>query len=339
MLDTVKLRLLDYEVERQNNLSISTVFNTSGEEKNACKLFDMNDGTEIGGAKAYFNTSNLQFDVMSRGAFVKFSVPKTYYQGNNYKSVNQEQTKEVIQHIETELKENGIKTNLFNADLSRIDMFKQIIPDEQFYNYAPIFRAIKGSQKELRDYGTTFLWKNGVEQIAVYDKIKEMLHQKKDISGLPDTIRFENRLLNKRKIEQALEFTKASELVSYYNELEPSYNASMTKNLFKMDTTQFNIQIQKELERRFEYYFENGGRNWVSKFIYSLGTDAVETFGVENFISLARAKWTNKEKQKSYRLRKKINEQIIENTLSKSSFSKRTLLSDLYNELKLKLVA
>jgi len=338
MLDTVKLRLLDYEIEKQNSLSITTIFNTSGEEKNACKLFDMNDGTEIGGTKAYFNTKDLQFDIMTRGAFVKFSVPKTYHQGNNYNSVNQENTKEVFSHIETELKENGIKTDIFNSDLSRIDMFKQIVPDEHFHNYAPIFRTINGTQKELRDYGTTFLWKNSVEQIAVYDKIKEMLHQKKDISGLPDTIRFENRLLNKRKIEQVLEFTKANELIKYYDELEPSYKASIRKNLFRLDTKEFNIAIQKEFEARFEYHFLTGGRQWLNKFIYTLGVDAVEIYGVENIVSLARTKWNNKEKQKAYRLRKKINDTIAETTLSKRCTVNKTLLT-LYNELKTKLVA
>lgn len=342
MLDTVKLQLTDYEVKKENNLRISTVFNTSGEEQNPFKLFDLSDGTEIGGSKAYCNSSNFQFDIMSRGAFVKFSVPKTYYQGNNYKSVNQDQTKEVIQQIETELKESGINTNLFNSNLSRVDMFKQIIPDEQFYNYAPIFRATNGSQKQLRDYGTTFLWKNGVEQIAVYDKIKEMAHNKKDISGLPDTMRFENRLLNKRKIFNSLGFTKANELVKHYDKLEPNYKASMLKNLFRFDSNGFNEAIQSQLERRFDYFYEKrnekGGRYWLNNLLYSLGTDTIETFGVDNFVSLARAKWTNKEKQQAHRLRKKLDEKIFENRMSKRGIENKTLLT-LYNELKLKLVA
>jgi len=337
MLDTLKLRMLDYEVQKQNNLRVSTIFNTSGEEQNPCKLFDIGE-TEIGGTKAYCNTKNFQLDIMGRGAFVKFSVPKTYYEGNNYKSVNQEQTKQVIQNIEFELNENGIKTNLFDADLSRVDMFKQVIPDEQFYNYAPIFRAISGTQKQMRDFGTTFLWKNGVEQICVYDKITEMLHSKKDTSGLPDTIRFENRLLNKKKIEQVLEFTKANELVKYYDELEPTYKANMTKQLFRLNSKELNVAIQNDFERTFEYFFELGGRNWFSKFIYSLGMDKVEMFGVENVVSLARRKWDKAVNQKAYQLRKTLNDRVMEYRLSKKGTVNKSLLS-LYNELKLKLVA
>lgn len=338
MLDTVKIYLEDYEVKKQNNLTISTNYNTSGEEKNSFKLFSLDSGDEIGGNKAYCNTNNFQFDVTSKGAFLKFSVPNVFYQGNNYKSVNQDQTKDSIKVIETDLKNNGISTNLLNGNLSRLDMFKQITPEEKFSNYIPIFRAVKGSQKQLTDYGTTFLWKNGVEQVTVYDKIIEMIHHKKDISGLPDTMRFENRLLNKRKIEQVLEFTKVNELIKYYDELEPAYNKAIKHQIFMLNTEEFNIAIQKEFEARFEYFFLSGGREWLNKFVYGLGTDAIEVFGVDNFIDLAKRKWQNKEKQKAYRLRKKLNERITENTLSKRCNVNKTLLT-LYNELKSKLVA
>jgi len=340
MLDTVKLRLTDYEIKSEHKLIITPGnYNSSGEVLNSFKLFSLEDGTEIDGAKSFCNTKNSNLTINGRGAFLQFSVPKVYH-GSNHKAVNQDQSKEVLSHIEKELRENGIKTNIFDADLSRIDTVKQIIPDEPFNNYAPIFRAVNGSLKKYSEYGTTgFLFKNTVEQIAVYDKIQSMIHFKEDTTGLPEQMRIENRLMDKRKIFNSLEFTKASELIKYYDELEPNYNKSIKKNLFYLDTGQFNIAIQKELERRFEYYFDIGGRNWMSKFIYALGTDQVEIYGIDNFISLAKRKWDNKEKQKAYRLRKKISEQILVNVQSKASLNKNTLLSDLYNELKLKLVA
>lgn len=338
MLDTVKLNPKDLEVDKTNNLRISTVFNTAGEEKNACKLFDMADGTEIGGVKAYLNTNNFQLDIMSKGAFIKFSIPKVFYKGNNFRSVNVDQTREVIKHIEKELKENGIKTNLFNSNLSRLDMFKQVTPDEPFYNYAPIFRAVNGTSKQLRDYGSTFLWQNGVEQVVVYDKIAEMLHNKKDISGLPNTIRFENRLMNKRKIEQVLEFNTADELVKYYDELEPAYNSNLKKQLFMLNNKEFNEVLLNDIETRFKYYFEFGGRYWMRKFLTSFGIDQVEMYGIDNVISLARQSWNNLEKQKAYRLKKQLQGMIAENKLITKATPDKTLLT-LYNELKLKLVA
>jgi len=337
MLDTVKLRLKDYEVRGSNNLRISTIFNTSGEEQGSCKLFDMSDGTEISGSKAYLNTDHFQLDILGRGSFVKFSVPKVYY-GDNYKSVNGDQTKEVINLIQSELKDNGIGTNLFNSDLSRIDMFKQITPEEPFYNYAPIFRAVNGTSKKLRDYGTTFLWYNGSEQIAVYDKLQEMLINKKDIGGLPDTIRFENRLMNKRKIMHDLEFSHTQDLISYYNELEGVYKANLSKSLFMLNDAEFNEVLLSDMEMRLSYFMDYGGRYWLRKFLMSFGVDMVERYGIDNFISIVRRKYVKAEKQRAYRLKKNVKEMIAVNTVLRKGTPSKTLLT-LYNELKHKLVA
>ena len=114
-------------------------------------------GREQRGKKAYRNTDNINItispkpsgDVIASG---HFSVPKVH-NGENYYSVGRDGTQAVIKNFGDLLEDTGIKTNIDRAHFSRIDTFKNVITDEPFMTYSPLFSSLKASRKNTRSYG------------------------------------------------------------------------------------------------------------------------------------------------------------------------------------------
>ena len=114
--------------------------------------------------------------------------------------------------VEGELKERGVHTSLIEADMSRVDTFKNIEPEEPFSSYYSLFSLLKARKAIQRGYGTTFLLSNSQQEFCVYDKLEEMRERNIETGGLPPTMRFEHRLLNKQKIQNVYGFGKVEEL-------------------------------------------------------------------------------------------------------------------------------
>ena len=159
-LDTVHLHLTDYSVQAENSLTIepSPYKASTGELVSDFHLYTDNEGRQVNGKKAHWNTPHFQLtfapftkSIEGVSCFVQFSVPKVHY-GNNYYSVGEQGTEAVFKEIEQELWEGGVHTDIKTCNITRIDTFKNIEPEENFNSYAPLFGLLKMRKGVDRTY-------------------------------------------------------------------------------------------------------------------------------------------------------------------------------------------
>ena len=248
-VDTVRLNLQGYQVKGDANVLIQPGlidFATGDQEQDV--LFY--DGDEpVKGKKAILNTSQYNLTLTNNGCFLQCSLPKLAH-GRNDLPVNGDQVNQVVSFLETDLKEHGINTNLFNAKLSRLDIVKQDLFRYTFPDYVPVFFMLRGKRQQRRDYGTTFLYGNTQRELCIYDKGVE----RQNSEGTKDTtptnqIRAELRLLFHRPLTKATGMDTVKDLVSGYGDLTGIYNTEIKKYL--------NVRIDQDHEQH-QYYLFSG---------------------------------------------------------------------------------
>lgn len=346
MLDTVKLCLNDWEIKKGSPLLIqpSPLNYGTGELTSCYPLWRNEEGEMEMGSKAYLNTQSLNVDIkpFSQGGvqcFVHFSIPKIH-NGENYYSVGKEGTQAVLKKVEGELKEAGIHTNIEEASLSRVDTFQNVITEEPFLSYSPLFSFLHASRKIKRDYGSTFLWSNTQQELCIYDKIAEMQKRKIDTSSYPSqTMRFEWRLLNKKKIENAVGFSRVRELPSNWGVFREKYREAWKKDIFNMNVEEVKILSAEQVRNLLEIFRNESERNYIDNLFNFWGTyRAGVEFGIEPLkiaireIEEERGADKKTINMKVYRVGKKIQEAIRKYELHMGRVKSKTI-ADLYREL------
>jgi len=349
MIDTLQLNLVDYEINKDANLEIEPcrVNLRTGEQIGNYILFKNEDGNWIEGKKAYLNNEHFQFDIKSKGCFVKFSVPKILT-NSNYYSIGKNGIRAALNKVEKELRENGINTNIYNSKLSRLDGFKNITTNEKFIDYAEIFSTLSMSRMNMRNYGTTFLYENGSQEICVYDKNEEMkFHRKElssngiDITTFPqNTMRIENRLKSHKKINSILEIGTASELTKHYDEMRELITKNVSKRLFKHSVDEIDTLVSSELKSQLLFYLQNFPKNVLLEFLSGYGLNNFNKHYSFNEVESIMREYYEQNGYASesirvmlYKHRKKFHQKLIEYRMNKI-VDKNVSLGTLYNEIK-----
>jgi hypothetical protein len=281
---------------------------------------------------------NLKSEQLYNSAYgLKFSLPKYYDGENNFNALSDKKIKKCFNDIENKLYKLGIKTNLKEATLSRLDCFQNIITDENYHAYTPIFSLMKLSRKKNFEYaGTTFLWRNGSHQITIYEKIEEMMNRSKDKTqfGLlpPQVMRIENRLMNKRKINDSLKLLTVNDLVRNLPAIRDNYRDLINKNVFRYEPDEIEIMTKKDIIGRMESFKANGNKRWFYDFVFYHGIHYIST--IIDFETLVRAlEEVVENRMKKSRILKKIEDSRLNNKFVSKSTSGKTYAT-LYNELK-----
>jgi hypothetical protein len=345
VLDTLKLSLTEFDIDLRAALDVQPAsFNAAtGEARGDCPLWRA-EGQTVIGSKAFYNGDDFNVTVQPRtaseptsiGCYVQFSVPKVA-DGSNYEPADLNATKTALQTIERELKEIGVHTNINTATLSRLDSCKTIQFAEGFSAYEPVLRALRGARVSRRDYGTTFLWHNTLQEICVYDKIEEMKRHKRKITGLnPNSIRFEHRLLKARKVRDAIGLSSVNDLLSGFEQVGCGYRAAMEKQLFRLAPSELTRLSAAEIVTHFEHLKARGSRYFLRDYLVAVGMNQM----VDDVAALESALATVSDSRMTlYRLRKQLDAaRIVAMSLRESSQSKRTL-GELYREMEREVLA
>lgn len=342
-IDTMKLLVNDYSIAEDNGLTVqpASYIAGTGEVTSEFSLFKDSSGRFFKGSKAYLNTDRLNMTIQpftrsDRGTacFVSFSVPKVH-NGNNFYSVGEAGSQAVVKKVEKELWESGFHTDLNEASISRIDTFKNIQAEEPFTNYSNLFSLLKARRAQQRDYGTTFLVHNTQQEFCIYDKLAEMQNKGFDTSIYPEnTIRFEHRLLNKKKVGAVLGFSSVSGLFSGgYGVLKEKQVQEWGKSLFSYSVEEVLVLSSKELEAEMLYFKNTCGRNWFDSYLKAYGAYYLAKFAGIEAVERALSNLET-ESRKVWRAKKVLEETKREVEFLKSAKGTSKTMGDLYKELK-----
>ena len=340
MIDTIKLFIEDFTVTPGAKIIIqpSPYILGTGELTSNHPLIEC-ENMSVGGAKAYLNTDRFNLTIQDRSkAFLQCSLPKVYAR-DNYKPLNKAQSIEAINTVGQDLWESGFHTDINKSNISRLDIFKNVLTDEPYQQYADIFKVLRGKRKLRRDYGTTFLWHNTQEELEIYDKIEEIRIRKKDTKDYPDTMRFEHRLLNKRKANNVLGFSAVEAIADNWQVIKDKTREAWKRDLFSFTVGDIEILASGALEDLMRYC-KQSKRYYLTEFFIQCGglylsglspevlTMIIERVEADNTSEAIRLK--------AYRAVKRLSEIQKRNALLQSAGSHKRL-SDLYSELKYKM--
>ena len=342
MIDTIKLFIEDFTVLPQAEITIqpSPYILGSGELTSDYPLIE-SEGVSVGGSKAYLNTDRFNLTIRDKNkAFLQCSLPKVIA-GDNYKPLNKKEAEQAINSVGQELWESGFHTEIDKSSISRIDTFRNVLTEEPYMQYSDLFRVLRGKRKLRRDYGSTFLWHNTQEQLTIYDKIAEMKIRKVDTRNYPiDTMRFEHRLLNKRKASKVLGFSAAGEIADNWQVIKDKTRQAWKRDLFSFTVGDIEVLASGELEdlmrfckqtKRYylnEFFIQCGGL-YLSGLKPEVLTMIIERVEADNTSEAIRLK--------AYRAVKRLSEIQRTNALLQTAGSGKRL-SDYYIELKEKVL-
>jgi hypothetical protein len=110
--------------------------------------------------------------------------------------------------------------------------------------------------------GTTFLYRNGEQQICCYDKIFEIENKHKSMKDFkmpehpPNVMRIENRLLKKRKIFDLSGYFRLKELYKNYDFVKEHYRKEVGSSIFKYDIDELKVISTSRMKEEMEKFRE-----------------------------------------------------------------------------------
>lgn len=279
MLDTIGLRSIpgEFIVSKDAPLIVYPgSFNISnGEVLNDFRLFDL-EGEEITGSKAILNRDNYQVTIDARGCYIQLSIPK-YARGSNYRLSDKRESIEVLNNLERTLADEGISLNIQEAIPGRLDACKNISLEHSTGNYFSFIPSLGGSRMNAKSgYNdgikrTGFQWSNSRQEIVCYDKRIEMQTRKEAITGIPkNTLRFEHRLRNGRKIKEALGFNTVADMLKDFGRIEENYNTTLKESIFKYEADDKRLFSSRTIYQHIKYALTTYKRNTLDKLAFNL---------------------------------------------------------------------
>jgi hypothetical protein len=187
-----------------------------------------------------------------------------------------------------------------------------------------------------RDYGTTYLWHNTLQEVCVYDKIEEMKRKKHSVAGLPaNSIRFEHRMLKARKIRDVTGLGTVSDLLSGYEQVKAGYVDAMRKQLFKRSPAEVSVLSEGEMVTQLERLQANGKRYYLREYLMAVAVGRMES-DFDALVSAVEKVCGNR--MTALRLRNQLDQARMDALALRTSAGCSQTLGELYRELERKVV-
>lgn len=178
----------------------------------------------------YSERANRDMTVVSKNRFINIS-SLSYLVGaeSNLATVGPTSLRRALRKLEKLLKEEGIKFDVQNARISRIDLTLNLKLPNPVYYYFPILRLLQpiGFEKHEHDGTNLTFQKSSENSIILYDKLEQLRkikdipvgHSRADIglSKNEHVLRIEHQFRRARQVQQHLDITTVSELLQNRN--------------------------------------------------------------------------------------------------------------------------
>jgi hypothetical protein len=281
MIDTVKIDLEGFEVRADSALTVNPApwRASTGESQGDCELWQ-----GVRGRSAYLNAPLWNLDVKPLGgkvrAMVHFSIPRIVNGESNVEPATATQAHEAFQRVESELDSAGISARVSDANLSRVDLFRNVRTDYPFREYRPLFRILEAQRmKDNRAYSDTGVsWGNTQQQITAYDKVQEVREKLGVRLAEVNLARFELRMMNKRKIWTTAGLLNVGDVEKEWDRQSELYNGYMGQTLFRWKPADIEMLSVKNLERAVEFAKVRYGRYWLREMLATFGVQKILEF-------------------------------------------------------------
>lgn len=279
-VDKLQVYTRDFQLRNTLNFSLLPNYKNQGEEDikptPLCRLYDSDGlaGEILEGSKAFHNAGdqfgNLAANIDYRGLSVNWNPSKLAgkYTGE---LASPEEVKESLPKIESYLSDIGVRLNLSECKISRIDLAKDREMEDKVFSYSPAFSVLEGKRmKERVQYPDGVRIGKGTRQGIFYDKGLEL----KPKSGSTNNMRGEVRLLKGKSVQRVLSVLKLSEFTSLHQEdISNIYSNYINKDIFRLgNSDQLSFDFASEV-RFLKSFRESGRRN---AFKYWIMTEGME---------------------------------------------------------------
>ena len=295
----------------------------------------------VSGEKAELDTPDLhlvlkRLNFSDRRLFLRASLPKIVY-GDNYHPLDKRALTQGLQQIQQEMLTHGVKANILEAKLTRIDIFVNLILHHPFEKYLPILAILHFPGTVPRVYNPTgYLFANTQQAIAIYDKPAEMESRGRDISDQPEHVmRIEYRLFTHRNIKKVTDIESVEKLLKNYTRVEDIFKNAMS-TLFKHNPNIENVSKLTELTGQLQYFKNNYGKNYWPRFLKCMGYRCLDKQGIIPKRALAARQFVSPVERKSREKRRRtlLNESVESLVVNKMTATATGVTPfDLYMEL------
>jgi hypothetical protein len=299
MIDSLNIDLgHNFEVS-DNSLLVIQRDTTSGFGEHAVRDYGLWVSRSKGvvcGRRAYFRrTGMLRFDIDikiwkdgKRHCLVKFSVPELLH-GSNALPAHVDELPLALDALQQELSQVGIKANIKQGQIVRIDLARQAAMVDNFSSYARVLRRIHVPGTDLKEHDTTLLWlhRQGKWAINAYDKTVQAGKSLQDGSGI---LRLELQLRTRRTVERILGYSSIKDLLDNAEHLQDVYRTFLHRRL-PIGSFLQNSGGEGDLVNRIEQlvmqHKAKGGERWTSGALERIGLAYIcKELGIEHAISL-----------------------------------------------------
>lgn len=314
-------------------------------------LWNDERGKAMRGVKAHYNGDNFNVTIkpLYKGAraccFVQLSLPK-YLTGSNFTPLTFTQSREAVKKLAVGLSNVGINVLLEDADLSRVDLFRNALINEPFCSYISLLSRLNGKRQHKKEFGTTFLWGNAQWSSIIYEKRVEMIHRRcTELPKQKNVIRGECQL--KRRKLNSVGLCKVSDLWKRYADLPAIYAKLLKDTIFSVPFIDSDVIGASQLESEMLTYFRKCKRNWLPEYFQAVGiAHLCGTAGPETVLATlakiteSEGKRNNESKQKYLsRWKRDITNKSFQIEALRVNGSSSRTMGDVYRELESKLTA
>lgn len=272
MIDTVLFLVKNFEVEKNNFLTLAPGLTGSGKGCQKVLYRPLSRGVvkPVTGDRAFYNGRIVSATIFNMGfqlksmMTVRVSAPKCL-RLDNFILVEGQDLPEVYHLVTEELRGAGIHFDIMESKINRLDLARNFETRETPRAYIETLRGVDIPRMEKKLWETTLLFENGQQEIYFYDKIKEMKKNGLDTGNYPENVlRIEQRLKTGQKIKNSLGFSTGEDLINQYSKCAPWYEKNLEKHILKLnpDTALTGGNLKAEMKA----FKESGGRNWFDDF-------------------------------------------------------------------------
>lgn len=166
-IDKLVLTTTDFSVKDVHHPELQTAFVLNGQMPH---LYTDQLGNVVFGQKTFYNAEEgLVSMTINRHGLQVITNPSKHY--HSYELLTEtERLADVGKRVERTLHQVGIKLNLQDAKVSRLDLTKQAFMPQPVPLYGEAFKCMNGKRQERKGYENGFYFSNKQHEVVFYDK-------------------------------------------------------------------------------------------------------------------------------------------------------------------------